>query len=181
MAAHPSLEPLTEERWAYLISSAGQSVLHLEMRDAYAVDDPEFADWKAGRAVDPADREAWWVPWWHGSIQAAVSRGVRVRRARVVSEPVTEYIRFEYDVTYTNVAAGEEVRWLPRRLASDIALPGNDFWLFDERLAVFNHFTGAGHAAGNEVCEVPATLKLCADAFTSVWERAVPHEDYRPG
>ena len=181
MAAHQSLEALTEDRWAYLISSAEQSVLHLEMRDAYAVDDPEFADWKAGRAFDPADREAWWVPWWHGSIQAAVSRGVRVRRARIVSEPVSEYIHFEHDVTYTNVAAGEEVRWLPRRLASDIALPGNDFWLFDERLAVFNHFTGAGQAAGNEVCEVPATLKLCADAFASVWERAVPHEDYRPG
>jgi len=181
VAAHQSLEALTEDRWAYLISSAEQSVLHLEMRDAYAVDDPEFADWKAGRAFDPADREAWWVPWWHGSIQAAVSRGVRVRRARIVSEPVSEYIRFEHDVTYTNVAAGEEVRWLPRRLASDIALPGNDFWLFDERLAVFNHFTGAGQAAGNEVCEVPATLKLCADAFASVWERAVPHEDYRPG
>jgi len=181
VAAHQSLEALTEDRWAYLISSAEQSVLHLEMRDAYAVDDPEFADWKAGRAFDPADREAWWVPWWHGSIQAAVSRGVRVRRARIVSEPVSEYIHFEHDVTYTNVAAGEEVRWLPRRLASDIALPGNDFWLFDERLAVFNHFTGAGQAAGNEVCEVPATLKLCADAFASVWERAVPHEDYRPG
>ena len=181
MAAHQSLEALTEDRWAYLISSAEQSVLHLEMRDAYAVDDPEFADWKAGRAFDPADREAWWVPWWHGSIQAAVSRGVRVRRARIVSEPVSEYIHFEHDVTYTNVAAGEEVRWLPRRLASDIALPGNDFWLFDERLAVFNHFTGAGQAAGNEVCEVAATLKLCADAFASVWERAVPHEDYRPG
>ena len=67
-----------------------------------------------------------------------------MRRARIVSEPVSEYIRFEHDVTYTNVAAGEEVRWLPRRLASDIALPGNDFWLFDERLAVFNHFAGAG-------------------------------------
>lgn len=30
-----------------------------------------------------------------------------------------------------NVKAGEEVRWLPRRQASDLALPGNDFWLFD--------------------------------------------------
>jgi hypothetical protein len=180
VAADPSLEPLAQERWTQLLSSAEQSVLHLETRDSYAVDDPEFADWKAGRAVDPADREAWWAPWWHGSIEAAVARGVRVRRARIVSEPVTEYIRFEYDVTYTNVAAGEEVRWLPRRLASDLALPGNDYWLFDQRLAVFNHFTGGGQAVGNELCEVPATLKLCADAFASVWERAVPHSDYRP-
>jgi Family of unknown function (DUF6879) len=31
-----------------------------------------------------------------------------------------------------NIAAGEEVRWLPRRRASDLRLPGNDFWLLDE-------------------------------------------------
>lgn len=29
--------------------------------------------------------------------------------------------------------AGEDVRWLPDRRTSDIALPGDDFWLFDGR------------------------------------------------
>jgi hypothetical protein len=45
---------------------------------------------------------------------------------------------------------------------------------------VFNHFTGTGLAVGNELCEAPAILKLCADTFASVWERAVPHANYRP-
>lgn len=26
----------------------------------------------------------------------------------------------------------------------------------------------------------PATVKLCTDAFEAVWERAVPHAEYRP-
>jgi hypothetical protein len=30
-----------------------------------------------------------------------------------------------------NAAAGEDVRWLPRRRASDLALPGTDFWVLD--------------------------------------------------
>ena len=67
-----------------------------------------------------------------------------IRRARIVSEPVSEYIRFEYDITFTNVEAGEDVRWLPRRRASDLLLPGNDFWVFDDRLVLWNHFTGEG-------------------------------------
>jgi hypothetical protein len=58
-----------------------------------------------------------------GLIQA----GTQIRRAHIVSEPVTEYIRFEWAGTQYNVTAGEDVRWLRRRLAWRIALPGNDF------------------------------------------------------
>jgi hypothetical protein len=33
--------------------------------------------------------------------------------------------------------AGEDIRWVPSRLVSAVATPGNDFYLFDGRLAVF--------------------------------------------
>jgi hypothetical protein len=179
VAAQPQFEALTPGRWIDLFRSAERQVGHLETRDAYAVEDPEFDDWKAGRSVDPADRDAWWIPWWHGSIAAAVGRGVAVRRARTISEPVSEYIRFEHAVTYTNVGAGEEIRWLPRRLASDIALPGNDFWIFDDRLVIFNHFTGDGDALGKELRTEARVIELCSTAFAQAWERATPHEKYR--
>jgi hypothetical protein len=86
----------------------------------------------------------------------------------------------EYDITDgTNVAAGEEVRWLPRRRASDLALPGNDFWLFDDRLVRFGYFTGDGEFLEHELADDPAVVKLCASAFEAVWERAIPHGNYR--
>jgi hypothetical protein len=94
--------------------------------------------------------------------------------------PVTEYIRFEYDITFTNIAAGERVRWLPRRRASALALPGNDCWLLDGERVVFNHFTGDGDETECEWSDDPAVVKLCATAFESVWERAIPHDAYRP-
>ncbi|MGF6944560.1 hypothetical protein BKA18_004413 [Streptomyces auratus] len=153
--------------------------MHLEMRDAYAVDYEKgpFADWKNGFRHNPADRQSWWRPWLD-LMEETVSRGVVVRRARIVSEPVSEYTRFLYDGTFTNVAAGEQVRWLPRRLASDIALPGNDFWLFDEQWIRWNHFAGDGSSMSEEVTDDPAAAKLCADAFEAVWSRAVPHDQY---
>jgi hypothetical protein len=165
--------------FAELLRQAQHSAVHLEMRDVYAVDHEResFARWRAGHRLDPDDRASWWRPWLD-LISEAVARNVVVRRARIVSEPVSEYIRYEHSGTFTNVAAGEQVRWLPRRRASDIALPGNDFWLFDGALVRWNHFTGDGASAGPELTDAPAAAKLCASAFESVWERAVPHDQY---
>ena len=163
-----------------LLGTATRSAVHLEMRDSYAVDYEKgpFADWRAGHRHNPADRTSWWRPWLD-LIQETVGRGVVVRRARIVSEPVSEYTRFLYDGTFTNVAAGEQVRWLPRRHASNIPLPGNDFWLIDGRLIRWNHFTGEGASAGGEISEDPAAAKLCGDAFETVWARAIPHDQYQ--
>ncbi len=170
----PSLPTFDE-----LIAGCQRSAVHLEMRDSYAVDYEEgpFADWRAGVRLDPTDRASWWRPWLD-LIEETVARGVVVRRARIVSEPVSEYIRYEHSGTFTNIAAGEQVRWLPRRRASDIALPGNDFWLFDEQWVHWNHFAGDGSSTGEEITDDPAVAKLCASAFEAVWERGIPHDQY---
>ena len=160
-----------------LIAGTQRSAVHLEMRDAYVPDDPSFIAWQGGPPYDRTQREADW----HALAGGALARGVVMRRARIISEPVTPYIRFEYDVTDSmNIAAGEQVRWLPRRRASDLALPGNDFWVFDDRLVRFGYFAGDGTRLGHEVTDEPAVVKLCAAAFEAVWERATDHRDYRP-
>ncbi|MFE5855018.1 DUF6879 family protein [Streptomyces sp. NPDC056500] len=149
------------------------------MRDSYAVDREKgpFAEWRAGARIDLDDRESWWRPW-HTLITETVARGVVVRRARVVSEPASEYTRWLHSGTMKNIIAGEQVRWMPRRLASDIPLPGNDFWLVDDRLIRWNHFTGDGASGGGEMSQDEATAQLCAAAFASVWARATPHDQY---
>lgn len=160
-----------------LLNSAKTSAVHLEMHDSYAVADEaeDFATWRSTGLRDVDPDSDYWRPWVE-LVGTTVGRGVTVRRARVVSEPVSDYIRFEHAGTPVNLAAGEQVRWLPRRLASDLALPGNDFWLIDSRAVRFNLFTGDGDLAKPQYTEDPATAKLCADAFEAVWERATPHE-----
>lgn len=162
-----------------LIDSAERSAVHLEMRDVYAVEDEKakIEAWRSGLRFDPADRDSWWRPWLD-LIARTVERGVVVRRARIVSEPVSEYIRYEHSGTFTNVAAGELVRWLPRRNTSGLCLPANDFWLIDERLVRWNHFDGNGVDTEPEMSDDPAIAKLCASAFEAVWERGIPHAEY---
>ena len=158
------------------IEGARHSAVHLEMRDAYAVDTEDLLAWRDGVPYDP-EPDAWW----YDMIRRAVDRGVAVRRARIVSEPVSEYIRFEYEITKHNIESGEDVRWLARRRASDLALPGNDYWLVDRELVIFNHFTGDGQWADEpeELNRDRAVVGLCVAAFDAVWERATPHADYR--
>jgi hypothetical protein len=172
----PSNVPTFDE----LIAGCTRSAVHLEMRDTYAVDYEAgpFAEWKAGVRLDPEDRATWWRPWLD-LVSETVARGVVMRRARIVSEPVSEYIQYEHSGTFTNVAAGEQVRWLPRRRASTIALPGNDFWLFDDQWVHWNHFNGDGEWTGEEITDDPSASKLCVDAFEAVWAAAIPHEQYR--
>ncbi|MQY13767.1 hypothetical protein SRB5_39190 [Streptomyces sp. RB5] len=170
-------EPTLADR----LRACERSAVHLETRDGYMRSDPRFRAWQNGVQEDPADRNPQLRPWL-ALVAELDARGVQVRRARVVSEPVSDYVRYEYDVTAGNIDAGEQVRWLPRRRASDLALPGNDFWLFDDHTVMFLHFAGDGELAPNdeEIRTEPAVVKLCASAFEAVWERAVPHDAYRP-
>jgi len=158
-----------------LIAATASSAVHLEMRDAYTPDDQRFLDWLADK---PLPRPA--NPKWSQLVRTHTARGVRFRRARVVSEPLADYIRFEHAITEeVNILAGEEVRWLPRRLASDLCLPGNDFWLFDDRLIRFSYFSGDGHILDDELVSDAAVAQMCSAAFEAVWERSIPHAEYR--
>ncbi|MER7988475.1 DUF6879 family protein [Streptomyces noursei] len=165
-----------------LFRQARRSAVHLEMRDGYMRSDPEFSSWSQDPGsvppvCDPESRA------WLSLMKEITGRGVAVRRARIFSEPMSDYLRFEHHLTPRNVEAGEEVRWLPRRQASDLALPGNDFWLFDNSLVLFLHFTGDGELSpegDEERTTDPKIRDLCATAFEAVWGRAVPHAEYRP-
>jgi hypothetical protein len=170
----------TAEERDRLLATCEREAVHLEMRDAYAVQNETArlaAFLATGRYTDDEDPDR---QEWLNRIRALTGAGKRVRRVRIVSEPVTDYIRFEWAGTGPNVEAGEEVRWLPRRLASGIAVPGNDFWLFDDAAVVFTVFTGAGEVAERQLYTDPAVVELCRSAFAATWSAATPHSDYAP-
>jgi hypothetical protein len=172
------MESLDLEGWTRLFDSCQRTACHLEMRDSYAVQEEleDIAKWRAGlwTVRDDAESKADWLD----LMRKTAARGVGLRRARIVSEPVTEYIRFEHFGTPQNIAAGEQIRWLSRAKVSGLALPGNDFWIFDGTTALFNHFTGDGGWVGNELTSDPKVTKLCSEAFESAWALATPHDDY---
>lgn len=171
------IQTLTE-----LFAKAQRSVTHLELRDTYGSGGPGYRAWREGASLEAAAQiDAPFVAPWVALVRSTTERGVTFRRARVISEPVTKYIRFEHAATgYSNLAGGEQVRWLPRPQARGIAVPGCDFWQFDDGLVCWIFQTGEGDPAGYVLSEDPDEAKLCSTAFESVWEPAFDHSEYEP-
>jgi hypothetical protein len=169
--------PTTDDEFEGLLASFGQEAIHLEMRDAYgtAIELPHMAKWARG---EPDDLE--WLQGWCVMLREHVKVGKSVRRARVVSEPLSDYQRWSYSIAGPMVQAGEDIRWVPRKLVSSVALPGNDFYLFDDQLAVFLLYSGNGLSAGMLSSSDPADIRLCRSAFEAVWKLSILHSEYQP-
>ncbi|WP_405822883.1 hypothetical protein OG705_23730 [Streptomyces sp. NBC_00838] len=166
------------ESFAEILAGVHRSAVHLELRDSYGVDNEadNFAAFRRGdwsEDLERADRQSWL-----DLVREATARGVEMRRARVVSVPVSDYICYEHTGTQMNIDVGERVRWLARDRASALALPGNDLWIFDGRLVQFNIFDGLGQWIRTDFTEDPNVVEFCVSSFESVWERAVPHTDF---
>jgi hypothetical protein len=174
------LELISGEERGKFFTTFKREALHLEMRDVYAVKDEaeRFARFLE-KGYRDHDAEAEERRPWMTLIQNATAAGKMFRRARIISEPVTDYIRYEWEGAGPNIEAGEEIKWLPRRSASAIALPGNDFWLFDDATVVFTVFTGEGDVFERQLTTDPAVVQLCHSAFEAVWSLAIRHSEYK--
>jgi hypothetical protein len=163
------------ESFDELLANCTRTAFKLELRDQYMTGDPGYVAWQAG----DLDRTVELYAGWTALARDAVQRGIQIKRARIVSEPVSEYISFEQAVTSrVNAAAGELIRWVPRQRVSDLALPGNDVWIFDDSVLQFCFFAGDGQFTGNDVSSDPEVVKLCVSAFEAAWERGVDHDQY---
>jgi hypothetical protein len=75
--------------FADLLRGCTRLAVHLEMRDSYTPEHPWFLAWRDG---DTAEFERRLRRPWLDLIREVTGHGVQVRRARIVSEPVSEYI-----------------------------------------------------------------------------------------
>jgi hypothetical protein len=117
---------------------------------------------------------------WCDTLWRGTAAGKTFRRALMVSEPLSEYQRWAYATTQPLVDAGEDIRWVPRRLVSSLALPGNDAYVIDGELVVWMHYSGDGGSTGIEASSASADISLCRSAFAAVWQLGVPHSAYHP-
>ena len=172
-----NLTLITDAQFEDLLTSFEHEAAHLETRDTYgtATELPHLRQWEAG---EPDDLE--WLQGWCATLRDAVKAGKSVRRARIISEPLNDYQRWSYSIAQPMVDAGEDIRWVPRKTVSSIAIPGNDFYLFDNRLVVYLSYSGNGLDAGKFATSGAADIQLCSASFEAVWKLAIPHREYGP-
>ena len=85
---------------------------------------------------EPDDYE--WLSDWLRFVREVTLADATVQRVRIVSLPHADYTRWGFVVARHSIAAGEDIRYLPRHLANDIAVPAEDYWLFDDETLVWS-------------------------------------------
>jgi hypothetical protein len=162
-----------------LFREASARAFHLETKDSYTT--PEEAEplrkWLAGEP----DTDTGWYSEWDELVATTCRRGVKVQRVRVVTVPHTDYTRWLLATSETEVAAGEDIRWLPRHLTVPDDYTSDDWWLFDDTRLGYTLFDREGRFAGLGVTDDPVLLARARRVRDTLWERAIRHADYVRG
>lgn len=150
----------------------------LETLQHYAVgyEQDEFSRFLAGeeRGTFPG------IAGWCDTVRAAVAAGKRMHRVHVVTEPLSDYVRFECAWSYEHtVEAGEDVRLIP--VGGDEwpeGLPHYDYWLFDSSVLIAMYYDDAGQFLSGEIVTDPHLLVRANYWRDLAVQASVPYRDY---
>jgi hypothetical protein len=166
---------LQGEAFDDLFGTFNHQAFHLEVQDSYHTpeENAPFHLFLDGQT----DNYAWHQPWLN-LVREVTGVGKSIRRARVVTVPHGDYTRWGLTVAPHNIAAGEDIRWLPRHLMNTADLSADDYWLFDDDRVVFTVFEPGGRFAGGAATTDPTIVQYCRTVRDRVWEVAIPHDQY---
>jgi hypothetical protein len=119
-----------------------------------------------------------WNEEWAAMMRQRTADGQRMQRARIVSEPHSDYTRFGLDLARVNVAAGEDIRYLSRDRAEGLDLPGYDFWLIDSSRVAILRFGEDDILCGAEIPADPAVVARHRHWRDLAWRHAIPFTAY---
>ncbi|WP_405585309.1 DUF6879 family protein [Streptomyces sp. NBC_01092] len=159
------------EEITHLFTEFEHTAFRLETRRGYASDrqGARFQAFTRGVLPEPEPDHPWNV-----NVRAKAGRGARFSRVRIVDEPPTDGQRFLMATAAGNVAAGEDIRVLPRSEAVRLDLPDYDLWLFDSHTMVRMHIDDTDTTTGVELVDDPAEVLAACRARDAAWRVAVP-------
>lgn len=156
-----------------LFTTFKHTAFRLEVRERYGVHyevDP-VRQFLAGQPVDLG-----YMATWLDLMKSLTADGKRIARVRVVSRPHSDYTRYGLWLCQQNVDAGEDIRYLPRELAS--GLPSHDYWLFDSSMLYKLHFDADDGLLGAELIEDPKVVVRHCFWRDAAWHHAIRFSDY---
>jgi hypothetical protein len=169
--------PLDETQFLELFDQFLLTAFRLETRDRYREPGEEEPLRRFLSGEPPDDR---WFMDWYETVEGWTRAGRQISRVRIVTEPLSDYARWEFDLTRLNTAAGEDIRYLTRAQARELSLPDEDFWLFDSREAAILRFGDDDVRLGIELTVDPVEINERCQWRDVAWRHAVPAREYVP-
>jgi hypothetical protein len=148
---------ISEAEFAGMFREFRSSAWRLETLSRYAMD-YEAADYQ--RFLDgghPDVSESGWFRPWLDMISEVTRQGREIVRVRILTEPPSDYQRFEMWCAQWNTAAGERIGYLTQSRARELGLPVDlgDWWLYDDARLVLMRFDEAGRITSKELVTDP--------------------------
>ncbi|WP_129840153.1 DUF6879 family protein [Streptomyces sp. RFCAC02] len=135
---------LDGDNWAAKFRDFRREAWRLETLPQYLVpqEAEEFTAFKAGTRFPGPYEDSW----------TQMVRTRQVGRVHIVSRPLSDYLRFEFERYYQHQAsAGEDIRILDIT-GRENPLPNvQDFWMFDQSTVVLMHYEPDGKQIGREL------------------------------
>jgi hypothetical protein len=170
------IESVTSAEFNNLFTGFAHTAYRLETLQVYDVgyEDESYAAFLAGHPLptDMAKDE------WTAMLAAAAGDGKVFQRVHIVTEPLTDYVRYEIEWSYApNVAAGDDVRILVGT-PEQFGLPDHDYWLFDSRDLWVMRYDSDGRFLHAEQVSDPAVVVDHNYWRDSALTRAMPYTEY---
>jgi hypothetical protein len=119
-----------------------------------------------------SDNHSWYR--WPDRVRAWVEEGRRIGRVRMLTEPLTDYLRFEISITPPALEAGEDIQFLGQERALELGAPVDDFWMFDDTIVVAMTFDDRG-VSGAELITDSDAVRRYAEWKAVATREAVPY------
>lgn len=142
---------LTGKAWDDCFDTMRYEAWRLETRPVYRM--PQEAE-KLARFLNGEKPPDDYTSGWMDDVRRWRVEGKYVGRVHVLSRPLSDYLRFEFEYYYRHhVTVGDDIRILDITDRENPGLPDQDFWIFDESTVVLMHYRPDGVQVSRELHE----------------------------
>lgn len=159
---------------AKIRKQATKSAFRLETLPQYLVpqEAERFAAWRAGEQLPlrtPENNK------WLAELKRMTDSGIRWYRVHILDQPLSDYSRYEINSYLTSQLAGQQTYLVDRDVQPDLADLHEDFWLYDDEIAVRMLYDEEGRFLRPEMAN---NLQAYREIRDTVMKYAEPLDDY---
>ena len=157
-----------------IIEQSTTSAFRLETLPQYLVPQPNggYTAWREAKPLAPRTPET--LPWM-AEMKRQIDAGYRQYRVHIVDYPLSDYTRYELLAYLDNQAVGEEIHIAERDAHSELRDLHEDFWLYDDEIAVRMIYDDKGHFLYPEMIGDVRPYRIMRD---TAMRHAEPLDDY---
>ncbi|MFJ8152243.1 DUF6879 family protein [Streptomyces sp. NPDC094468] len=143
---------LDGEEWRAMFRGMQTEAWRLETLPQYLVpqESAEIEAFRAGKRIDPHTYSSPYTE----DVKRLTGEGKRKGRVHVLTQPLSDYLRFEFSRYYApHALAGEHIRILDVTDRENPLSPVQDFWIFDRSTVVLMNYEADGTQINRELFE----------------------------